>query len=57
MVYTKLDNDDGTLNLEKLSKWIPIDMQLIGVYNTRNGDFVVPGDGGLIYSMLLFAVI
>lgn len=49
VVYTKLDNEDGTLNQEKSKEWIPVDMQLFGVYETVKGDFIVPGDGGIVF--------
>eukprot|EP01102_Stenamoeba_stenopodia_P013564 TRINITY_DN441_c0_g1_i6.p1 TRINITY_DN441_c0_g1~~TRINITY_DN441_c0_g1_i6.p1 ORF type:complete len:155 (-),score=44.51 TRINITY_DN441_c0_g1_i6:471-935(-) len=45
LVYTKLDNEDGTLNEEKLKKWNKIDMYIMGIFKGPSADFNIPGDG------------
>eukprot|EP01102_Stenamoeba_stenopodia_P013562 TRINITY_DN441_c0_g1_i4.p1 TRINITY_DN441_c0_g1~~TRINITY_DN441_c0_g1_i4.p1 ORF type:complete len:374 (-),score=92.61 TRINITY_DN441_c0_g1_i4:173-1294(-) len=45
LVYTKLDNENGTLNEEKLKKWTELDMDLMGIFKDHSADFNIPGDG------------
>jgi len=45
LVYTLLDDEDGILDQEKLNKWTPVEVDLMGIFREHSADFDIPGDG------------